>query len=134
VTSGGDVLVTFAPRPGEEAGVLAVQVLAVMAGLLVRVAAWDPVSAGSWPEVVRDAVVFAAGALREMQDHGADVGLRDEGDVLAAAGSAPTAFPSLPVRVSPAGYGGRQPAPATFFAPDSILPGRSRPDTGPGPA
>ena len=103
VATGGDVLVRVAPRPGEEAGMLAVQVWAVMAGSLARVAAWERAGAGSWPEVVRDAVVFAAGALRELQDHCADVGLRDEVDVLAAAGSVPTAFPSLPVRVSPAG-------------------------------
>jgi hypothetical protein len=102
VASGGDVLVRVAPRPGGEAGSLAVQVWAVMAGSLIRVAAWDPISAASWPEVIRDAVVFAAGALQELQDHGADVGLRDEVDVLAAAGSVPTAFPSLPVQVSPA--------------------------------
>ena len=47
------------------------------------------------------AVVFADGALRELQDHGADIGTREEVGVLAAAGSVPTAFPSLPVQVTP---------------------------------
>ena len=72
-----------------------------MAGSLVRVAAWNMASPLSWPEVIRDAVVFADGALRELQDHGADIGTREEVGVLAAAGSVPTAFPSLPVQVTP---------------------------------
>ena len=72
-----------------------------MAGSLVRVAAWNMASPLSWPEVIRDAVVFAEGALRELQDHGADIGTREEVGVLAAAGSVPTAFPSLPVQVTP---------------------------------
>jgi hypothetical protein len=77
------------------------QVWAVMAGSLVRVAAWDLASPGSWPEAIRDAVVFADGALRELQDHGADVAGREEVDVLAAARSVPTTFPSLPAQVTP---------------------------------
>ena len=102
VAVGGDVLAWIGPRssasgPGP---VARAQVWAVMLGSLVRVAAWDLAGPG-WPEVIRDAVVFADGALRELQGHGADVAARDKVDVLAAAGSVPTAFPSLPVQVAP---------------------------------
>ena len=73
---------------------------AVAVGSLVRVAGWDPVSLDLWPEIVRSPVVFALGALRELQDHGADVGSRDEVDLIAAAGSVPTPFPALPAQVN----------------------------------
>ena len=43
MVSAGDVLVQVAPRPGEEPGMLMVQVWAVMAGSVVRVAP------GTWP-------------------------------------------------------------------------------------
>jgi hypothetical protein len=74
--SGGDVLVQIGPHAGagSPGPVSQAQVWAVMAGSLVRVAAWSLASPGSWPEVIRDAVVFADGALRELRDHGADVG------------------------------------------------------------
>jgi len=77
-----------------------VQVWAVAAGSLVRVAGWDLDSLDLWPEIVRSPVVFALGALRELQDHGADAGSRDEVDLIAAAGSVPTPFPALPARVN----------------------------------
>ena len=79
---------------------LRVQVWAVVAGSLVRVAAWDPADADLWPEVVRDSIIFAMGAPTELQEHGADVAVREEVDVLVAAGSVPSGFPSLPAQVS----------------------------------
>ena len=102
VACGGDVLVRIAPREdtGPAAAVAGVQVRAVAAGSLVRVAGWDLDSLDLWPEIVRSPVVFALGALRELQDHGADVGPRDEVDLVAAAGSVPTPFPGLPVQVN----------------------------------
>ena len=101
MASGTDVPMQIAPRPGEEAGMLMVQVWAVMAGSLARVTAWDLADADSWPEVICDSIVFASDAPREVQDHGAGVGVREEADVLVAAGSEPTAFP-LFAQVSPA--------------------------------
>jgi hypothetical protein len=77
-----------------------VQVWAAAAGALVRVAAWDPASLGEWPESVREAVVFARGALMELEQHGADVSARDEVEVVRAAGAVPAGFPSLPARVN----------------------------------
>jgi hypothetical protein len=103
---GGDVLVRIAPREqgagdtGPATAVAGVQVWAVAAGSLVRVAGWDLDSLDLWPEIVRSPVVFALGALRELQDHGADAGSRDEVDLIAAAGSVPTPFPALPARVN----------------------------------
>ena len=44
--------------------------------------------------------MFALGALRELEDHGADVGPREEVDLVAAAGSVPTPFPGLPAQVN----------------------------------
>ena len=106
VACGGDVLVRVAPREhvagdtGPAPAVAGVEVWAVAAGSLLRVAGWDPVSLDLWPEIVRSPVVFALGALRELQDHGADAGSRDQVDLIAAAGSVPTAFPALPTRVN----------------------------------
>jgi len=77
-----------------------VQVWAVVAGSLVRVAAWDPAGPDLWPEAVRETVIFAMGTLTELQEHGADVAARQKVDVLAAAGSVPAGFPSLPTQVS----------------------------------
>ena len=93
---GGDVLVRIAPA----AAVAVAEVWAVAAGSLAWVAGWDSVSVDQWPEIVRSPVVFALGALRELQDHGADVGPRDEVDLIAAAGSVPTPFPALPAQVN----------------------------------
>ena len=106
VACGGDVLVRIAPRERgtEDSGpatvVAGAQVHAVAAGSLVCVAGWDLDSLDLWPEIVRSPVVFALGALRELQDHGADVGSRDEVDLVAAAGSVPKPFPGLPVQVN----------------------------------
>jgi len=104
VACGGDVLVHIAPHGTEDTGpapaAAGVQVWAVAAGSLVRVAGWDPVSVDLWPEIVRSPVVFALGALRELQDHGADAGPRDKVDLVAAAGSVPTPFPALPAQVN----------------------------------
>jgi hypothetical protein len=47
---------------------------AVVAGSVVRIADWDLDSLDLWPEIVRSPVVLALGALRELQDHGTDVG------------------------------------------------------------
>jgi hypothetical protein len=40
------------------------------------------------------------GALTELQEHGADVAALQQVDLIAAAGSVPTGFPSLPTQVS----------------------------------
>ena len=98
---GGDVLLHVSPA-GEPGGAAAarVRVWAVLAGSLVRVAAWDPAGPDLWPEVVRETVAFAMGALTALEEHGADVSARQQVDVIAAAGSVPAAFPSLPTQVS----------------------------------
>ena len=100
VAGGGDVLVHVSPagEPGETAARVAVW--AVVAGALVRVAAWDPAGPDLWPETARETVIFAMGALTELQEHGADVAARQQVDVLAAAGAVPSGFPSLPTQVS----------------------------------
>ena len=97
---GGDVLVHVSPagEPGETAARVAVW--AVVAGSLVRVAAWDPAGPDVWPETVRETVIFAMGALTELQEHGADVAALQRVDLIAAAGSVPAGFPSLPTQVS----------------------------------
>ena len=99
---GGDVLVHAAPagEPGSGTTAAKVQVWAVVAGSLVRVAAWDPAGPDLWPEVVRETVAFAMGALTELEQHGADLSDHQQVDVVAAAGSVPAGFPSLPTRVS----------------------------------
>ncbi len=99
---GGDVLVHVSPagEPGDGTPAARVQVWAVVAGSLVRVAAWDPAYPDLWPETARETVIFAMGALTELQEHGADVAARQQVDVIAAAGSVPTGFPSLPTQVS----------------------------------
>ena len=79
------------------------QVWAVVAGSLVRVAAWDPAGPDLWPETARETVIFAMGALTELEQHGADVAARQQVDVIAAAGAAAAGFPSLPAQVSPGG-------------------------------
>ena len=99
---GGDVLVHVSP-PASRAGetpAARVQVWAVVAGSLVRVAAWDPAGPDLWPEIARETVIFAMGALTELEQHGADVAARQQVDVIAAAGAAPSGFPSLPAQVS----------------------------------
>jgi hypothetical protein len=111
---GGDVLVRIAPREpaaGDAEPATAVagaEVQAVAVGSLVRVAGWDPVSLDLWPEIVRTPVVFALGALRELQGHGADAGSRDEG--------------------------GHRPAPALSLvaAGGAMRPGQRRDGTAPG--
>ena len=62
---GGDVLVHVSPagEPGDGTPAARVQVWAVVAGSLVRVAAWDPAGPDLWPETVRETVIFAMGAL-----------------------------------------------------------------------
>ena len=99
--SGGDVLLHLAPAtdPWEQAAVPAVRVRAVVAGSLVPVASWDHLAAGGWPETVRATAVFAMGALKELQEHGADVGVRHQVDLQTAAGNATAGFPGLPVTV-----------------------------------
>jgi hypothetical protein len=102
-SGGGDVLLHLAPAtdPWEQAAVPAVRVRvrAVVAGSLVLVASWDHLAAGGWPETVRATAVFAMGALKELQEHGADVGVRHQVDLQTAAGKATAGFPGLPVTV-----------------------------------
>jgi hypothetical protein len=99
---GGDVLVHVSPagEPGGGTTAAKVEVWAVVAGSLVRVAAWDPAGPDLWPEVVRETVAFAMGALAELEQHGADLSDGQQVDVIAAAGSVPAGFPSLPTQVS----------------------------------
>ncbi len=102
---GGDVLVHVSPagEPGGETPAARVQVWAVAAGSLVRVAAWDPAGPDLWPETAPETVIFAMSALTELEQHGADVVARQQVDVIAAAGAAASGFPSLPAQVSPGG-------------------------------
>ena len=81
----------------------AVRVLAAVAGALVHVASWDHLSAGQWPEQVRGTVAFTLDAVRELQEHGADIGVRGQVEVDAAAQSVTYGFPGLPARVHAAG-------------------------------
>ena len=99
---GRDVLVHVSPagEPGDGTPAAMVQVWAVVAGSLVRVAGWDPAGPDLWPETARETVIFAMGALTELEQHGADVSARQQVDVVAAAGSVPSGFPSLPTQVS----------------------------------
>ena len=76
-----------------------VRVRAVVAGSLVLVASRDHLAAGDWPETVRTTAVFAMGALKELQEHGADVGVRHQVDLQTAAEKATAGFPGLPVTV-----------------------------------
>ncbi len=105
VASGGDVLVHIASSKGEgEAGhwpvpSARVRVWAVAVGSLIPVAGWDRLDLDGWPERVRATAVFALGVLKELQEHGADVGARDQVEVETAAESASAGFPSLPVWV-----------------------------------
>lgn len=105
VAFGGDVLVHVRPAAEPDGGPAAarVQVWAVAAGSLVRVAGWDPAGLDAWPELVRDPAVFAMGALTALEEHGADVSDREQVDVITAAGAARAGFPSLPTRVNAAG-------------------------------
>ena len=102
---GGDVLVHVRPASQSGGGMAAVrvQVWALAAGSLVRVASWDPAGLDAWPELVRDPVVFAMGALAALEEHGTDVADREQVDVITAAGLAPAGFPSLPTRVNAGG-------------------------------
>lgn len=105
VARGGDVLVHLCPAGEPDSGTAAVkvQVWAVAAGSLVRVASWDPAGLDAWPEMVRDPVGFTMGALTALEQHGADISAREQVEVIPAAGSAPAGFPSLPTRVNAAG-------------------------------
>ena len=100
---GGDVLVHVRPAEELDGGTVRVQVWAIAAGSLVRVAGWDPAGLDAWPELVRDPVVFAMGALTALEEHGADVADREQVDAITAARLAPAGFPSLPTRVNAAG-------------------------------
>jgi hypothetical protein len=105
VACGGDVLAHVRPAGEQDGGTAAVrvQVWAVAAGSLVRVAGWDQAGLEAWPELVRAPAVFAIGALRALEEHGADVSGREQVNVTAVAGAAPAGFPSLPTRVNAAG-------------------------------
>jgi hypothetical protein len=102
---GGNVLVHLRPASEPDGGTAAVrvQVWAVAAGLVVRVAGWDPAGLDAWPELVRDPAVFAMGALTALEQHGADISAGELIEVITAAGAVPTGFPSLPTRVNAAG-------------------------------
>ena len=92
-----------AGRRGRAAGV---QVWAVVAGSLVRVAAWDPAGPDLWPEIVRETVIFAMGALtrtggarcRRRRPPG---GRRDRGGRVGADRVPVAAHPGEPGRVAP---------------------------------
>jgi hypothetical protein len=110
--TGGDVLLHVARGSGKEAErwsepTVLVRVRAVVAGSLIQVAAWDHLDLDAWPEIVRPAVAFAMGALKELQEHGADVGAHRHPSGLVAVESAAEAavagFPSLPAWVNAAG-------------------------------
>ena len=68
----------------------------MVAGSLIPLAGWDHLGLDLSPEAVRATAAFAMGALRELQEHGADVGARHQADVETAAKPAPAGFPSLP--------------------------------------
>ena len=103
VAFGGDVVVHLRPASEPDSGTaVRVQVWAVAAGSVVRVAGWDPADLDAWPELVRDPAVFAMGALTALEEHGADVAGREQVDVITATG-ARAGFPSLPTRVNAAG-------------------------------
>jgi hypothetical protein len=99
---GGEVFVQVSPAtgPAGEAAAARVQVWAGLARSLVRVAAWAEAGLDRWPEIARDPVLFAMGALAGLQDHGADVGVRTVIPVDEAAWPVPAGFPSLPASVS----------------------------------
>ncbi len=108
--NGGDVLLRIAPGTSQAeepwpGSAVRVQVQAVVAGALIPVAGWDHLSLDLWPEAVRATAAFAMGALKQLQEHGADVGARDQVDVETAARPAPTGFPSLPAWVKAAAGG-----------------------------
>jgi hypothetical protein len=112
--SGGDVLLHIAPGTSlaDEQWPLPamlVRVMAVAAGSVIHVAAWDHLTLEEWPEIVRPAVAFAIGALKELQEHGADVGAyrhpSGQVEVESAAGAAVAGFPALPTSVRPAADG-----------------------------
>jgi len=111
LASGGDVLLHIAPGKGEgevehwPVPAARVRVWAVTSGALILVAGWDRLDLDGWPERVRATAVFALGVLKELQEHGADVGARDQVEVKTAAGSASAGFPGLPAWVT-AGTGG----------------------------
>jgi hypothetical protein len=110
--NGGDVLLHIAPgaTPDTEPGPTArVQVAAVVAGSVIHVAGWDHLSLEEWPETTRPTVTFAMGALKELQEHGADVGAHRHPpgpvEVESAAEATVTGFPALPTSVRPAADG-----------------------------
>jgi hypothetical protein len=110
--NGGDVLLHIAPgaTPDTEPGPPArVHVAAVVAGSVIGVAGWDHLSLEEWPEVARPTVTFAMGALKELQEHGADVGTHRHPsgpvEVESAAEAAVTGFPARPTSVRPAADG-----------------------------
>ena len=72
----------------------------MVAGSLIHVAGWDRLGLDLWPEAVRATAAFAMGALKELQEHGADVGARDQVDVETAAKPAVAGFPRLPAWVT----------------------------------
>ena len=83
--------------------------MAVVAGSVIHVAGWDHLSLEEWPRDRPPAVAFAMGALKELQEHGADVGAHRHPsgpvEVESAAGAAVPGFPALPASVRPAADG-----------------------------
>jgi len=106
--AGGDVLVHIAPgatAETEPGPVARVRVAAVVAGSVIGVAGWDHLSLEEWPETARPTVTFAMGALKELQEHGADVDAHRHPsglvEVQPAAEAAAMGFPALPASVRP---------------------------------
>lgn len=103
--NGGDVLLHVAPgtgRPGDALPAIRMRVMAVAAGSVIPVAAWDHLQLEEWPEIARPAVAFARGALRELRQHGADVLPSGLAEVEPAAAVAVAGFPALPASARPA--------------------------------
>jgi hypothetical protein len=105
---GGDVLLHVTPgRAGYLSGAAEERETAgpsgpAGAGSLAHVAGWDHLNARQWPEQVCGTVAFAVGAVRELREHGAGIGI---GEVAAepAARSVAYGLPALPARADAAG-------------------------------
>lgn len=96
---GGDVLIRVdLAGDGPEPAVTA-QVWAVVAGRMIPVAAPCQAPAGQWPEKIRNAAVFAFGALAELERLGADTQTMTPVGVSAASADPACLFPELQARV-----------------------------------
>jgi hypothetical protein len=91
---GGDVLLRLLPEPGSGTDpAVRAEVWAVIGGRVILAGTWAGQDPGGWPEQVRPAVAFGMGILAELEDHGADLGVRHRVR-LAAADTASTGVPA----------------------------------------